>query len=75
MSFPVIDSVEVGMAPPAGYNVDFANPTVDTATVNASYVAFGIMFPVAFLFLSSRMYTALFVLRKFQIDDCKTSSP
>ncbi|KAF9874988.1 hypothetical protein CkaCkLH20_07682 [Colletotrichum karsti] len=69
MSFPVVDGVEVLVAPPEGYQVNFTHPFKDTATINSSYWAFGIMFSVAFLFLSQRIYTATFILRKWRIDD------
>ncbi|KAH7014425.1 uncharacterized protein B0I36DRAFT_369383 [Microdochium trichocladiopsis] len=69
MAFPIIDGTEVLLPPPAGYEVDFANPSRDSATIISTYVAFGIMFPVAVLFLSQRVYTAAFILRKWRIDD------
>ncbi|KAI0128314.1 hypothetical protein BJ170DRAFT_323782 [Xylariales sp. AK1849] len=69
MAFPVVNGTEVLLAPPEGYQVDFAHPTFDTATIQSHYWAFGILFPVAFLFLTQRVYTALFVLRKFRTDD------
>lgn len=72
MSFPVIDGIEVAQAPPASYQVDFENPVKDWATINSSYIAFGIEFTVAFLLLCQRMYTAAFIIRKFLIDDCES---
>lgn len=72
MSFPVINGVEVFQEPPAGYQVDFANPERDWATINSAYAAFGIEFTVAFLLLCQRLYTAIFILHKFEIDDCKS---
>ena len=52
MSFPVVNGVEVLVAPPEGYQVNFAHPHKDTATINSSYWAFGIEFTVAVLFLA-----------------------
>ncbi|WQF85313.1 hypothetical protein CDEST_10327 [Colletotrichum destructivum] len=69
MAFPVVDGVEVMMAPPENYHVNFTNPFKDTATINASYWAFGIEFAVALLFLAQRVYTASFILRKWRSDD------
>ncbi|GJD00004.1 integral membrane protein [Colletotrichum higginsianum] len=73
MAFPVVDGVEVMMAPPENYHVNFTNPFKDTATINASYWAFGIEFAVALLFLAQRVYTASFILRKWRSDDCQFS--
>lgn len=70
MSFPVIDGTEVVQDPPAGYQVNFENPMKDWATINSSYIAFIIEFTVAFLLLCQRLYSAIFILRKFLIDDC-----
>lgn len=72
MSFPVVDGVQVLVAPPEGYEVNFAHPFKDTATINSSYWAFSIEFFVALLFFSQRVYTASFVLRKWRSDDCKS---
>ncbi|KAF6824287.1 hypothetical protein CMUS01_10322 [Colletotrichum musicola] len=69
MSFPTVDGVEVLVAPPEGYHVNFTHPFKDTATINSSYWAFGIEFFVAFLFLSQRVYTATFILKRWRIDD------
>ncbi|KAK9416630.1 putative Integral membrane protein [Seiridium unicorne] len=69
MAFPIVNGTEVIMEPPEGYHVDFAHPTYDTSTINSHYWAFGIEFPIATLFLAQRVYTSLFVLRKFRIDD------
>lgn len=71
MAFLVIDGIEVLLPPPDGYRVNFENPSRDSHTITSSYVAFGTMFPVAFLFLSQRVYTAIFILRKWLIDDSK----
>lgn len=70
MSFPVVDGVEVLVAPPDNYHVNFTHPFKDTATIKSSYWAFGIEFSVAFLFLAQRVYTASFILKKWRIDDC-----
>lgn len=70
-SFPVINGVEVFEEPPAGYEVDFANPQRDWPTINSTYIAFGIEFAVALVFFFQRLYTAIFILHKFLIDDCK----
>lgn len=69
MSFPVVNGVEVAQEPPAGYQVDFENPHRDWASINSSYVAFGIEFAVAFFFFCQRMYTNIFLLHKFSVDD------
>ncbi|KAJ1323167.1 alpha-methylacyl-CoA racemase [Microdochium nivale] len=69
MAFPFINGTEVLVAPPDGYQVDFANPARDTSTIEGTYWAFGIMFPVAFLFLSQRIYTGVFILGKWRVDD------
>lgn len=71
MAFPVVDGVEVLVQPPEGYHVNFTHPFKDTATINSSYWAFGIEFTVAVFFLGQRIYSALFILRKWRIDDCK----
>lgn len=76
MSFPVVDGTEVFQKPPLGYQVDFANPTQkDWATINSSYIAFGIEFTVALMLLCQRLYTAKFVLHKFLVDDCEFEPP
>lgn len=59
------------MEPPAGYQVDFENPQRDWASINSSYVAFGIEFSVAFLFVCQRLYTNICILHKFAVDDCE----
>lgn len=69
-SYPVVGGVEVLLAPPAGWVVNFSNPTRDNSVEREIKWAFGIVYPVATLFLFQRLYTSLFVVRKFLIDDC-----
>lgn len=71
MSFPVVNGVEVAVAPPAGYQVDFSNPETDGSMVRNAYWIFGMEFAFATAFLGQRMYTNGVILRKFMIDDCK----
>ncbi|KAK8136651.1 hypothetical protein PG984_004591 [Apiospora sp. TS-2023a] len=69
MAFPVINGTEVLLAAPEGWVVDFTHPYPDETTKIHVFLAFGIEFPVATLFLAQRIYTSLFVKRKFRIDD------
>ncbi|EKJ67423.1 hypothetical protein FPSE_12408 [Fusarium pseudograminearum CS3096] len=69
MSFPVVNGVEVAVAPPAGYQVDFGNPETDGSMVRNAYWIFGMEFAFATAFLGQRMYTNGVILRKFMIDD------
>lgn len=72
--FPVVDGVEVILAPPAGWVVNFTNPTRNPIVEREIKWAFGIEYPIATLFLIQRLYTSLFLVRKFLIDDCEYSS-
>ncbi|KAF5558002.1 integral membrane protein [Fusarium napiforme] len=69
MSFPVVNGVEVAVAPPSGYTVDFENPLTDASMVRNAYWIFGLEFAIATAFLGQRMYTNAVILRKFLIDD------
>lgn len=73
-SYPVVDGVEVLLAPPAGWVVNFTNPTRDSVVEKEIKWAFGVEYVIATLFLLQRMYTALVVVRKFLIDDCTWDS-
>lgn len=68
--YPVVDGVEVLLAPPSGWVVNFTHPTRDYVTERDIKWAFGIEYPIATLFLIQRLYTSLYLVRKFLIDDC-----
>ncbi|KAK8034767.1 hypothetical protein PG993_009762 [Apiospora rasikravindrae] len=70
MAFPVINGTEVLLPPPEGWVVNFTHPYRDESTKTNVFLAFGIEFPIATLFLAQRVYTSLFVMRKFLVDDC-----
>lgn len=69
-SYPVVDGVEVLLAPPDGWAVNFTNPTRNYLTQRQIKWAFGIEYPIATLFLLQRVYVSLFLVRKVLIDDC-----
>ena len=71
MAFPIVNGTEVLLPPPEGWTVNFTHPSRDETTKTHVFLAFGIEFPVATLFLAQRVYTSLFILRKFRVDDCK----
>jgi hypothetical protein len=71
MQIPSVNGVQVLMEAPVGYHVNFANPQKDTATIIASYWAFGIGFLVSVLFLGQSLYTASFIRRAWRIENCK----
>ncbi|KAK8100597.1 hypothetical protein PG999_010971 [Apiospora kogelbergensis] len=73
MAFPIVNGTEVLLPPPDGWTVDFTHPYRDEATKTNVFLAFGIEFPIATLFLAQRLYTSLFILRKFLIDDSTDS--
>lgn len=68
--FPVVNGVEVLMAPPPGWLVNFTNPTRDYMTVRELKWAFGIEYPIATLFVLQGLYTSIFLVRRLSIDDC-----
>ncbi|KAK6850174.1 hypothetical protein PG995_014007 [Apiospora arundinis] len=69
MAFPIINGTEVLLPAPEGWTVNFTHPYRDDATKKDVFLAFGIEFPIATLFLAQRIYTSLFILRKWRIDD------
>ncbi|ETS84316.1 hypothetical protein PFICI_02341 [Pestalotiopsis fici W106-1] len=62
-----VDGVEVIMAPPDGYVVNFANPPQIGKTEIVSVIIVENI--LAFAFLCQRLYTKIFLLKKFQIED------
>lgn len=73
--FPVVNGVEVLMPPPPGWVVNFTNPTRDYVIEREVKWAFGIEYPIATLFLLQRLYTSIFLVRRFLIDDCALNPP
>ncbi|KAK7966993.1 uncharacterized protein PG986_001270 [Apiospora aurea] len=69
MAFPVINGTEVLLPPPEGWVVNFTHPYRDESTKTNVFLAFGTEFPIATLFLAQRIYTSLFVMGKFLVDD------
>ncbi|KAI1759922.1 hypothetical protein GGR53DRAFT_511764 [Hypoxylon sp. FL1150] len=69
MSFPVTDGVETVMSPPPGWVVNFAHPTHDDDTAREAFWIAGFELLIATGFLAQRLYTKLFIVHKFQIDD------
>ncbi|KAF2010250.1 hypothetical protein BU24DRAFT_73590 [Aaosphaeria arxii CBS 175.79] len=53
--------------PPKGYVVDFENPQRQYKT--ESYIVCSVEMVLAFLFLAQRLYTKIFLMKKFQIED------
>ncbi|KAK8066072.1 hypothetical protein PG997_012819 [Apiospora hydei] len=74
MAFPVINGTEVLLPPPEGWVVNFTHPYRDETTKTNVFLAFGIEFPIATLFLAQRVYTSLFVMGKFLVDDSHVES-
>ncbi|KAI1074747.1 hypothetical protein F5B20DRAFT_425452 [Whalleya microplaca] len=69
MAFPIINGTEVLLPPPEGWVVNFSDPYRNEKTTHEVYIAFGLEYPVATLFLLQRIYTSLCILRKFRVDD------
>jgi hypothetical protein len=65
-----VDGVDVWMVSPDGSHVNFTNPQKDTATIIASYCAFGITLTVP-VFLGPCLYTAYFIRQQWHIEHCK----
>ncbi|KAF6525377.1 hypothetical protein HZS61_011730 [Fusarium oxysporum f. sp. conglutinans] len=62
-----VDGVDVWMVSPDGSHVNFTNPQKDTATIIASYCAFGITLIVP-VFLGPCLYTACFIRQQWHIE-------
>lgn len=71
MSFPIVNGIEVAVPPPEGYVVDFDNPEIDVANVNATIILFAIEYTIASVFFGQRMYTNAVLLRSMKVDDCQ----
>jgi hypothetical protein len=56
--------------PPEGYLVDFENPQVQF--VVRSYTVAAVEMSLAFIFLVQRLYTKVFIMKKFQLEDGKS---
>lgn len=65
--FPTINGVEVLLAVPNGYVVDFTNPQRNGD--HGAYWAYGIGTLLAVLFLGQRLFTRVFVGTGLQVDD------
>lgn len=64
---PFIDGIEVIIDAPSGYEVNFANPPQSGKTeIFAVSIVENIL---AFLFLCQRLYTKIFLMEQFQIED------
>jgi hypothetical protein len=53
--------------PPEGYVVDFDKP--ETQYVAQSYTVAAVEMTLAFVFLTQRLYTKIFIMKKFQLED------
>ncbi|KAF4968615.1 hypothetical protein FSARC_4039 [Fusarium sarcochroum] len=70
-SYPVTNGVTTFLSPPEGYVVDFENPQQQDALKH--YLIFGILGPLAALYLAQRLYTKHFISGRLQIDDALIS--
>lgn len=73
MSFPVTDGVETVMPPPPGWKVNFDHPTRDEDVAREAFWITGFELFIATGFLAQRLYTKLFIVKKLQIDDCRSA--
>jgi hypothetical protein len=67
---PFINGTEVIIPAPPGYEVNFANPP-QSGKVEIFAVAI-VENVLAFMFLCQRLYTKIFLMKQFQIEDGKT---
>jgi hypothetical protein len=65
-TFPVVQGVEVFMAPPEGYVVDFENPQQHTALV--SYILAGVGMVMAMIFFIQYLYVKLWLMQVLDIE-------
>jgi hypothetical protein len=69
-AFPVTNGIETVMPPPKGWEVNFENPTSATLVFKQTCWVTGFEMLLATAFLGQRIYSKLFLIRQFQIDDC-----
>lgn len=65
--FPTTNGVKTFISPPDGYVLDFDNPSQSLA--NQHYALFAVGGFLAFLAISQRFYTKIFLSKGLQIDD------
>ncbi|KAL7625596.1 hypothetical protein AAE478_004816 [Parahypoxylon ruwenzoriense] len=71
MAFPVTNGVETVMPPPEGWVVNFEHPTRNENTIRQAFWVTGFELIVATAFFGQRMYTKMFLMKNFQIDDSR----
>lgn len=64
---PLVNGTPTVLAPPEGYEVDFANP--QRQAVPAAYWIAGVGTLLTLLLLGQRLYTKIVFVGKFQLDD------
>jgi hypothetical protein len=57
---------------PEGYVVDFENPQMQY--VVKSYIVVAVEMTLAFIFLVQRLYTKIAIMKKFQLEDSKSTA-
>lgn len=65
-TFPVVQGVEVFMAPPKGYVIDFENPQQHTVLVG--YILAGVGIVMAMIFFIQYLYVKLWLMQVLDIE-------
>lgn len=68
-TYPVVDGVQVLLAPPSDYVVNFEHPARNGDM--AAFWSFGLGNVLSLTFLAQRLYTKIFLANGLEREDCK----